>query len=465
MEQRVVEFIKALRNAGVRISVAESIDAMRAIDAAGVGEKDWFRTALRATLVKESNDIPTFDELFPQYFSGGAPPPMQAPGGGMSQEDRERLADMLEEMLANMTPEQLRALFESMMKGQGMSREQIRQMLDESTSVNSMPANAPGAWAARRALRELEFDRLEQLLQELLEKLRQEGVSEAELQQLAEEARENRDALGQQIAQEAAAGAQRRSLEEEERRRPSFDDMLDQPIENLQYTEQDDLRRIVARLASQLRSRAALRQRRASKGTLDAKRTIRANLRYGAVPLEILHRQRHLKPRLTIICDVSGSMRPVASFMLLLVYALQDQISRTRPFVYYRTIADVTSDFNELRPEDAVRVVPERVRGGPYQTSLGSCLDTFTRDHLDAIDRRTTVIFLGDGDDHMGPPNARAFEEIKRRAYKVLWFNPEHPYRWGREDNHMHIYGPLCDAVHHVGNLRQLAAAVDTLFS
>jgi hypothetical protein len=46
----------------------------------------------------------------------------------------------------------------------------------------------------------------------------------------------------------------------------------------------------------------------------------------------------------------------------------------------------------------------------------------------------------------------------------VVWFNPEPPYRWGRDDNHMHIYGPMCDAVHHVSNLRQLVAAVDGLF-
>ncbi|HMO57516.1 MAG TPA: hypothetical protein PKC19_09185 [Roseiflexaceae bacterium] len=215
MEQRVVEFIKALRHAGVRISVAESIDAMRAIDAAGVGEKDWFRMALRTTLVKESHDLASFDELFPHYFGSGAPPPMQAPGGGMSPEDREKLADMLEQLLANMTPEQLRQLFASMMQGEGMSRSEIQQLLAESTSVNSMRPGTPGAWAARRALRDLEFDRLEQLLQELLEQLRQQGVPEDDLQQLAEEARENRNALGQQISEEAAAGAQRRSLDEE----------------------------------------------------------------------------------------------------------------------------------------------------------------------------------------------------------------------------------------------------------
>lgn len=460
MDQRVIDFISALRAKGVRVSLAESIDAMRCIEIAGIAEKNFFRSALRASLVKEPRDLPTFDEIFPLYFGADTPPPLHQPGGEMSAEDREKLAQMLEQMLAQMTPEQLRRLFEAMMTGQQMSGSQMRQFLEENTGAFQMTTGFQ-PWATRRAMRDLKFDRLEQLLQELLEKLREAGVSEAALEQLAREARENRDALAQQIGKEVGNGLMRR--EAEERRRRPVEDLQDQPFEELAHQDADDMRAVINRLAAQLRTRVALRQKRASKGTIDAKSTIRANLRYSGVPLEIRHRRKHLKPRLTVICDVSGSMRAVTGFMLLLVYALQDQISRTRPFVYYRTIADVQSDFQQLRPEDAIRVVPDRVKGGPWQTSLGACLATFTRDHLDAIDRRTTVIFLGDGDDHMSPPNPRDFELIKRRAHRVVWFNPEPAYRWAREDNHMHIYGPLCDAVHQVSNLRELAAAVDGL--
>ncbi len=461
MDQRVVDFISALRARGVRISLAESIDAMRCVEVAGIADKSFFRSALRASLVKEPRDLPTFDEMFPRYFGVEMPPPLQQPGGGMSPEDREKLAQMLEQMLASMTPEQLRRLFEAMMTGQGMSNSQMRQFLNEHTSAMQMTTGFQ-PWATRRAMRELQFDRLEQLLQELLDRLREAGVSEEALQQMAEAARENREALAQQIGQEVGNGLLQHDAEER-RRRPA-EDLQDRAFDELAHQDVDDMRAVINRLAAQLRTRIALRQKRASKGILDAKSTIRANLRYAGVPLDVRHRRKHLKPRITVICDVSGSMRAVTGFMLMLVYALQDQISRTRPFVYYRTIADVQADFQQLRPEEAIRVVPERVKGGPWQTSLGACLATFTRDHLDAIDRRTTVIFLGDGDDHLSPPNPRDFELIKRRSHRVVWFNPEPPYRWGREDNHMHIYGPLCDAVHHVSNLRQLVAAVDGLF-
>jgi uncharacterized protein with von Willebrand factor type A (vWA) domain len=464
MDDRIVQFIDALRAAGVRVSVAESADALRAIEATGIADKDVFRSAMRATLVKEAHDIPEFERLFPQFFGPGAPPMPNQPGGGMSQQDRERLADILEQMLRTMTPEQLRQLFEAMMTGQNMSREQMQRLLRESTSQGQMTNPYYQPWMTRRAMREMQFDRLDELLQELLEKLREAGVSEEALRSLAQEARENQQALGEQIGQEVGANMLRRAAEERREQRP-LDELMDRPFDRLRHDELDDLRGIVTRLAALLRSRAALRQKRGSKGTLDAKSTIRANLRFGGVPMDVRHKKRHLKPKLSVICDLSTSMRPVVSFMLMLVYALQDQLSRTRSYAFVADLHDISNDFNESRPEAAIEAVLDRIRPGYYNTDLGNSLATFARNHMGTVDRRTTVIILGDGRNNYNDPNLRDFEAIKRRARRVVWFNPEHPRQWGSGDSDMPQYVPLCDAVHQVGNLRQLVDAVDTLFA
>ena len=464
MDDRIVQFIDALRAAGVRISVAESADALRAIEATGIANKDLFRAAMRATLVKEAHDIPEFERLFPSYFGTGAPPMPNQPGGGMSPEDREKLAQALEQMLKNMTPEQLRQLFESMMRGQNMSREQMQQMLEENTSQGQMTNPYYQPWMARRAMRELEFDRLDELLQELLEKLREAGISEEQLQQLAQEARENQQALAEQIGEEVGAGMMRRAAEERREQKP-LDELLDRPFDRLRYDEIDDMRGVINRLAAQLRSRAALRQRRGKKGKLDAKATIRANQRFGGVPLDVRHKKKHLKPKLSVICDLSTSMRPIVSFMLMLVYALQDQVSRTRSYAFVADLYDISNDFNEARPDLAIEAVQERIRPGHYNTDLGNSLATFARDHMGTVDHRTTVIILGDGRNNYNDPNLRDFETIKRRARKVVWFNPEHPRQWGTGDSDMPKYVPLCDAVHRVSNLRELVEAVDSLFA
>jgi uncharacterized protein len=470
MNERVVQFIMALRAEGVRISVAESIDAMRAADVAGIGDKGVFRAALRATLVKEPHDLPTFDKLFPSYFGSEAPPPMQQPGGGMSEEDQERLMQQLMEMLQNMTPEQLRKLFEAMMTGQGMSSREMRQFLDQNTSMGQLPSSVPGQWAIRRGMRELEFERLNELLQELLEKLREAGFTDEQLEQLAEEARANQQALAQQIARELGNGMARRQAEQRREQRRTEDELLDQPFEYMSADDLSQLRPLVTRLAAQLRSRVALRQKRASKGTLDAKGTIRHNMRYGAVPVEIRHRRKHLKPRLVIIVDRSRSTEEVVRFLLLLIYALQDVVSRTRSFAYIETIYDISVYFNEGRPEQAIdEVMRNVVSRRSYSTDLGQALADLMQDHAGSIDRRTTVVVLGDGRNNENDPRLDMFEQVRRRAHKVVWFNPEAPYMWGQYDpgslsSDMLKYMPLCDAVHHVSNLRQLAAAVDSLF-
>jgi uncharacterized protein with von Willebrand factor type A (vWA) domain len=448
MDDRIIQFIDALRAAGVRVSVAESADALRAIEVIGIDNKDLFRLAMRATLVKESHDIAEFERLFPSFFGSGAPPMPNQPGSGMSPDEREQLAQLLEQMLANMSPEQLRQLFEAMLSGQNMSREQIQQLLQAHTSQGQMTNPYYQPWMARRAMRELQFDRLDELLQELLDKLRAAGVSEQALEQLA---------------QEVGANMQRRAAEER-RQQPPIDELLDRPFDRLRHDEIEDMRGVITRLASQLRSRAALRQKRGNKGHLDAKSTIRANLRFGGVPIDVRHKKKHLKPKLTVICDLSTSMRPIVAFMLMLVYALQDQVSRTRSYAFVADLYDISNEFNESRPDLAIEAVQNRIRPGHYNTDLGNSLATFARDQMGWVDRRTTVIVLGDGRNNYNDPNLGDFEAIRRRARKLVWFNPEHPRQWGTGDSDMPKYLPLCDAVHRVSNLRELVDAVDSLF-
>jgi uncharacterized protein with von Willebrand factor type A (vWA) domain len=453
MDQRVIDFITALRAAGVRVSIAETADAMRAIEAAGIGTKDWFRAALRATLVKEPRDLPTFDKLFGDYFSEGEPPPLQQTGGGMSDEQREQMLQQLMEMLENMTPEQLRDLFEAMMKGENLSREQLQQLLEQTSPIQNPMPGMPmrgmpfSQWALQRAMRqamrELEFDKLDQMLNELMDKLREAGISEEALQQLEQEARANQPP----------------------------EDLMDTPFEHMSREQSEDLRAIVSRLAAQLRSRAALRQKRARKGSLDAKGTIRANMRFQGVPIDIRHRRKHLKPRLVVICDRSRSTEEVVRFLLLMVYTLQDQVSHTRSFAFIETIYDISTYFNEHRPEQAIDQVMENVYSKrSYSTDLGNSLKEFMNEHAGAVDHRTTVIILGDGRNNENDPGLEHMHRLKQRARRVVWFNPEHPSLWGRYDpgslsSDMLKYQPLCDAVHHVSNLRQLVAAVDSLFT
>ena len=157
-------------------------------------------------------------------------------------------------------------------------------------------------------------------------------------------------------------------------------------------------------------------------------------------------------------------MRPVAEFMLRLMYDMQDQVGKARSFAFNDHLEEVSDEFVGHRPDEAVPLVLHRIPPGYYATDLGRGLSDFCETFLDAVDRRTTVIFLGDSRNNFNNPRLDLFELIRRRARRVVWFNPEENYLWGTGDSDMPQYAPLCDAVHQVSNLAELGEAVDKLF-
>lgn len=457
MDARIVHFITALRASGVRISLAESQDAVYAIDALGVEDREVFRVSLKTTLVKEAKDGPVFDKLFPLFFGSGQP---QMTNGmeGLSEDDQQLLRDALKQILRELQAELMRRL----MEGRPLSKEELQKFGQQAGLQN---ANQPyqQQWITRRMLQQLGLQDLEQTISELMQLLAALGMDNETRQQMRDAIEGNAEALQEQVEDFVGQQIAENMAKQYEKREP-MDDLMHRPFESLSEQERDELRHQVARLAAQLRSRAALRQKRGKDGTLDPKATLRANLQYGGIPLTMKYKHKMLKPKLVLIADVSTSMRPVAEFMVRLMYELSDQIAWARSFAFINHIHDLTHEFEHGRAREVVQDVLERIPPGYYNTDLGASLAEFTHDHFDTIDRRTTVIFLGDGRNNYNDPRLDLIDQIKRRARRVLWFNPEHPAQWRTGDSDMLQYAPLCHAVHRVSNLAELAEAVDRLF-
>jgi uncharacterized protein with von Willebrand factor type A (vWA) domain len=476
MEQRIVDFIAGLRTAGVRVSIAESSDAFRAIEQVGILDRDTFRSALRTALVKEARDLPTFDQLFPLYFGSGGPP-LTSPQEELTPEQRATLAAALRALLANLQSgetssgqrqspgqsshlDQLMQLLRQLLAGQSPNQEEL-QRVGQQVGLPMASRPAQQEWMKRRMLRAMGWRALQELLDQLWEELARAGMSQEAIQQLQEMVQANQEALAEQVAQYAGSSIARRLTEQPP---PQPDpDLMQRPFGSLNEAEADELRDQVRRLAARLRSRAALRQKRANSGILDARRTLRTNLRYGGVPMELRYKHRHLKPKLALICDVSTSVRHCAEFMLRLIYELQDQVAKARSFAFISDIEEVSGDFTTYQPDVAVERVLHRLPPGHYNTDLGFSLNSFCDDYLDAVDGRTTVIFLGDGRNNFNSPRLDLVELIKRRARRVIWLNPETPQLWGTGDSDALEYLPLCDAAYEVSNLAQLTEAVDHL--
>jgi hypothetical protein len=455
MEDRMIRFIAALRAGGVRVSMAESADAFRAVDNLGVQDRDAFKLSLRATLVKDASSIPTFEELFPLFFESADSPPMMDVTEDMSLEEAQMLAQAM-----RMFNEQLRQMMEKLLRGEQLSEQELQQ-LGQMVGLNRTDDLRYKEWMARRMMRALRFDEVKDALREMMELLAQMGMNKERLEQMRQLLKANQQAMQDQLTQYAG----QRIAENMSEQRPdeSVDDLMDRPFGALSDRDMDRLRKEVSRLANRLRSRIALRQKRAKTGQLDAKATIRANLKHDGVPIEIRHRDHRLKPKLVVICDISTSMRHCSELMLSLVYALQDLVTKTHAFAFIDHLEYISPDFEGRQPKEAINEVLIRMPPGHYSTDLGYSLENFTRDYLDIVDRRTTFIMVGDARNNYNNPRLDIYQNLARRSRRAIWLNPEPPMLWGTGDSDMLKYAPHCDNVVVAATFAELTEAINQL--
>ncbi|MFO7681941.1 MAG: VWA domain-containing protein [Chloroflexota bacterium] len=459
MDNRVIEFVRGMRAAGVRVSLAESMDAMRAIEALGIQDKTIFKSSLRATLIKESQDFAVFDQLFPLYFGSGGPM-LQNALDDLSADEQNMLQAALQAMSGRM-----QNLLDWLTSGEGPTKEELE---DLAKRAGAQWADNPGEarWVTRRMLQEMGMGHLEQQLQQLIQKLQEMGMSQEAIEKLLGVVEANREALVEQVAQQVGL-----QIAQERANRPDElhgSDLMHKPFSALTEEETAVLRKEVQRLIGQLRTRAAMRRKRGTRGKFDAKATIRANQRYGGVPLELRFKKNKLKPSLVLMCDMSRSMFHVTEFMLTFIYQLQDQVSKTRSFAFYADMQEVSHLLNAHRADEAAHEVFDAFYGGApshYATDFGGSLNTFYHKWLSAVNGRSTVVILGDGRNNYNSPRIDLIKDLQKRARRIIWFCPEQQQQWGTGDSDMLEYAPAVDSVYVVRNLAQLATAVDKLLA
>ena len=455
MQKRMVEFIRALRAAGLRISLAESQDAMFGVDYVGIKDAAAFKNTMKATLIKNRKDQPTFEYFFPLFFSNSKPPLENV----IEQLSPEQQAMLQAAMASLMAP--LRGLLRRLLEGRHFSDEEINRM-GELSGLPQGDEMYMRQWFERRMNRQAGLIQMERMLDDLLDELAAMGMSEEALAQLEAMLRGNLAGLSEQISGYVGSSLAKQMAQQEPREDP---DLLDVPLQGLNRGDIDDIRGEIRRLAARLRTRAALRQKRAKSGRFDPRKTIRSSMRYGGAPMQVQFRKKHKKPSLILICDLSASMRYAVEFLLTMVYELSDQVRRAHSFIFISDLVDVSAILTELPPKEAVARIMTENPPGYYSTDLGNSLNTFKQNHMVLVDSRATILFFGDGRNNYNDPRLDIAQEMQRRGRRLIWFCPEPRTQWGTGDSDMWDYSLAADHVFKVSSLRQLADAVDRLLA
>lgn len=467
MDARIAEFTALLRANGLRVSMSEHLDAFHALRRLGVGDRLLLRDMLRATMVKRAVDQVTFDELFDLYFSGLGDVVQDAARGLMAslelgEGDLQNLIDQLRDLLGERDVD-LSQLAEALLNNDtGRLEQMLREALRQADAGSIERIYQEGRYSqgtaeaiGMGALAE-EFDRLREILDDadLSDELR--ALLERFLEQRMKDLRE--------IIRRAV----RAELEKRDHSQRERDRMTSLAEKSFYYLSEDEMRRMkeaVSRLAQRLKNVVAVRRRRAKRGRFDVKATLRKNLQYGGVPFRMHfdHRVRE-RPQVIVLCDVSDSVRNVSRFMLQFVYSLQDLYSRVRSFIFVSDMGEITQLFEENEIQDAIsQALTGNVINVYAHSDFGLAFRQFHRDHLTAVNSRTTVLILGDARNNYNLAHEWVLRDIQQRAKQVIWLNPESRLTWGFGDSEMDRYQPFCDMVEECRNLNQLYRVVDRL--
>ncbi len=457
MEERILEFVKGLRGRGVPVSPAESIDAVRGVAAAGVEDMEVFRAALKSALVKNRKDGAIFDELFPLYFLG-----LEAAGEAEILSD-ELLSRLREALRVMATENGHNSLLLMLLTGQDGEMESLIRAAAGEVGTSQLTTRMQVGMYTRRVFDAFDWERMEIDLRDLLERLREDGWPEEDLEELKRVYRANREALRQQV---------RRYVEREQARNADrvppaerMERLMLRPLSSLDEQELQQMRRAVDVLARKLRNRLALRERRMRRDKLDIKATLRKNMRHGGVPFDLVLRTKRLeKVELMVLCDVSSSVARVSQFMLQFVYTLQDCLAKVRSFVFVDELGEVTDFFREEEIERGVkRALTEAGIAYHARSDFGYVFRQFCEQYLQDVGFRTYILVIGDARNNYNDPCAWALERMRDRSKGIIWLNPETKPFWDTGDSVMSEYAPYCRDVRVCRNLRDLEDAVSSL--
>ncbi len=472
-------FVVELRAAGLPVSLTENLDAMEAVQHIPLEDREAFKYALGATLVKSNSHWRAFETVFEVYFSLRGPEyrlgdeEAEVDGDPGDVEGGERLPGTGGEGRGgggggSMNNEELaEALYRALMDGDDAMMRALA-----SQSVRRFAGMEPGrpvggTYYLYRTLRHLDLD----------------GVLERMLQQSEQTSPERRSPLEDRLARdeyESRIDRLKKEIEAEIRRRLVADrgveamartlrKPLPEDVDFMHATREEmaNLRVALHPLTRKLAVRLARKRRHGRKGPLDFRSTVRHSLSYGGVPAEPKFRYpRPAKPEIFVVADISGSVAAFARFTLQLVHAISGQFSKVRSFVFIDGVDEVTRFFEGVEDIGAAihRVNTEAdVVWVDGHSDYGHALEAFWSRWGHEIGPKTTVLLLGDARNNYHASQSWVLSEMAHRARHMYWLNPEPSAYWDTGDSIIGEYGAHCDGVFECRNLRQLERFVDNL--
>jgi uncharacterized protein with von Willebrand factor type A (vWA) domain len=451
MREELHRFFRAARGAGVRVSPAESIDAMKAVADVGFADRNILRDTLLLTLAKSQDEKQALGECFDLFFSrpevkeeetapedAAESATAESPAGESQPGDASAQAPELGELAQMLLSRDRNAIAAAMANAANAA------------SLSDIRYFTQRGIFSTRILESLGIERLRDDLDALT------ATSSAEAERLAAALGALREYVREVVNQALLLYGR----EESENLRHEI--LRNAPLARLERRQLEQMKVLIRAIARRLRERYSKPRKRQRRGHLDIRRTLRRNAAWGGVPFLTSWKRRHRdRPKIVAICDVSGSVAQVSDFFLLLIYSLHEVVDDVRSFAFSGHLIEVSDILDTKSPEAAMSEIMSKVGFG--SSDYGGSLLDFEKGWIRTVTPKTTVIVLGDARTNNLDPRADILRRISERSKRLVWLNPEGRMAWGWGDSEMPRYAAFCSVVRQCATAKQLERAVSDI--
>jgi len=443
MEQVLLDLIVALRGSGVRISPSESIDAMRAAALVGYEDRIVLQDSLSAALAKSKHEKEIFEACFASYFSfdGFSNPEEEPPFPSATTPD------------AQDSP-----LTRMLLAGDNTGLSISMREAAKKEKISEIYFFTQKSLYVQRILKGMGLEGLNQDIESLS------SNQSAQSQQTAGALKESRDLLFKEVKDFVerqfslfAASATEEILNKY---------LRDMKLSNLEQRDFHRMHAIIKRMVKPINDYHSRRRKRAKKGSLDLKTTLRENIAYQGLIFKPQWKTKKIdRPDMVALCDVSRSVETVARFMLLFLYSLNEEVTKISSFIFCSNLVEVSHLFDKYHVDEALVRLQKGVGLGLNlgRTDYGQAFRDFKENWLDKVTNRTTVLILGDARNNYANPETGILSLLHKRGKRVIWLNPESPPFWGTDDSEMKKYLPFCSIARECSSVKHLERVVGFL--
>uniref|UniRef100_Q07SC2 VWA containing CoxE family protein n=1 Tax=Rhodopseudomonas palustris (strain BisA53) TaxID=316055 RepID=Q07SC2_RHOP5 len=449
MRQQLHRFFRAARGAGVRVSPAESIDAMRAVADVGFADRSVLRDTLLLTLAKSQDEKQALGDCFDLFFSRADLKSSEAKEAGQQGPTADASANPAASG-GDASPQELGELAQMLLSHDRSAVAAAMAGAANAAALSDIRYFTQRGLFQTRMLEQLGIARLRDDLDRLT------VTSPADAERLAAAL----DALREDVREMVSQALLLYGREESENLRHEI--LRNAPLARLERRQVEQMKALIRAIARRLRERYSKPRKRQRRGHLDVRKTMRRNAAWGGIPFLTAWKRRHRdRPKIVALCDVSGSVAQVSDFFLLLIHSLHEVVDDVRSFAFSGHLIEVSEILDKQSPEAAMQEIMSKVGYG--SSDYGRSLADFEKQWLSAVTPKTTVIILGDARTNKLDPRADILRTISERAKRVVWLNPEGRMGWGWGDSEMPRYAPFCHLVRQCATARQLERAVSDI--